>query len=556
MPVYLQKSTSTRFYWLFVPVLLYLGGYFYYLTFYAVDVPYIDDYDALLQYILTYRNADMWGKFKSLFLPHNEHIIVMTRLAAWVSYALTGHISIRGMILTGNALLVLQLGLLYRLFQPCLRFSVLYFLLVVLVFINPQYSPTSFWAMAVWTNTWVFIPITLCIFALVNPKHLMWAIPPAIWAHFSNGSGLMIWPVGIFIFWMSGRPLRHYLIWTAVGGLSCLSYFYLMSQQPAAGTFIISNLGMFPLNCLAFIGAYAALLGGLPGQAMAVVLGSTVLGVTLWLLKTYKKTREGTDLMLISIMLFILLAAVSVALFRAEKGISIIIGGRYRHYSSLAVAVFVLMGFRLFTFRVSRWLAVAPWAVILLITGLSYFRDIGLRLTTEWRTVADYYNFLHNQADVYTTDGTPRFGKATLEAHRSGVYVVPLRYDLAAQLKKATRLPFKSTLQIERTEEKKVDAIVCGNYWLLKEPQLQFPDSPKDAFYAVLSRGSRRYIFPTSSTRNAWSAMIKQRRYFKKGLESEVYDCFVPLANAQIEWLQTGTQPKLYPTNTIITANP
>jgi hypothetical protein len=554
--VYLQKSTSTGFYWLFVLIVLYLGWYFYYLTLYAVDVPYIDDYDALLQYILTYKDVDTWEKFKSLFLPHSEHIIVMTRLAAWVSYTLTGHISIRGMILTGNALLVLQLGLLYMFFRPSLRFSVIYFLLVVLIFINPQYSPTSFWAMAVWTNTWVFVPVTLCLFTLVNPKHLKWAVPLAVCAHFSNGSGIMIWPVGVFILWMTGRPLRHYLIWTAIGGLSCLGYFYLMSQQPKAGTFIISNLGMFPLNCLAFIGAYAALLGGLPGQIMAVVLGSIVVGVGFLMLRNYQKTREQTELMLISLLLFILLAAVSVALFRAEKGMSIIIGGRYRHYSSLAVAVFVLIGFRLFTFRVSRWLAVVPWVVILLITGLSYFRDIGLRLTTEWRTVADYYNFLHNQADVYTTDGTPRFWKTTLKAHESGLYVVPLRYDLNQQLQKAARLTFKSTLRLERNQEEKVDSIVCGNYWLLTEPQLQFPDSPKDAFYAVLSQGSHRYIFPTSSTRNPWSVMVKQRRYFKKGLASEVYDCFVPLANAQIEWLQTGHQPKLFQTNTIINVNP
>lgn len=556
MPVYLQKSTSNGFYWLSVLVVLYLGWYFYYLTLYAVDVPYIDDYDALLQYILTYKKVGAWAKVKSLFLPHNEHIIVMTRLAAWVSYALTGHISIRGMILTGNALLVLQLGLLYRLFQPSRRFSALYFLLVVLIFINPQYSPTSFWAMAIWTNTWVFVPVILCIFTLVNPKYFAWAVSFAIWAHFSNGSGIMIWPIGVFILWMTGRPLRHYLIWTAVGGLSCLGYFYLMSQQPAAGTFAISNLAMFPLNCLAFIGAYAALLGGFPGQIMAVLLGSIIVGIGFLMLKSYKNTRERTDLMLISLLLFILLTAVSVALFRAEKGMSIIIGGRYRHYSSLAVAVFVLMGFRLFTFRVSRWLAVAPWAVILLITGLSYFRDIGLRLTTEWRTVADYYNFLHNQADVYTTDGTPRFWKTTLEAHKSGLYVVPLRYDLNQQLQKAVYLTFKSTLRLERNEEEKVDSIVCGNYWLLTEPQLQFPDSPKDAFYAVLSQGSHRYIFPTSSTRNPWSVMVKQRRYFKKGLEAEVYDCFVPLANAQIEWLQTGPQPKLFQTNTIINVNP
>lgn len=117
--------------------------------------------------------------------------------------------------------------------------------------------------------------------------------------------------------------------------------------------------------------------------------------------------------------------------------------------------------------------------VIGVITGLSYFRDIGLRFTTEWMTVANYYNFLHNQLDIYTIDGTPRFGETALKAHQTGLYVVPLRYDLARQLKIATVLKFKPTPQCERHEETKVDKVVCGNYWLLKEAYFQFPLLPK-----------------------------------------------------------------------------
>lgn len=555
--MYLQKSSSAGYYWLSILSALYLAGYFFYLIFYAVDIPYIDDYDALLQYILTYENANSWDKIKSLFLPHNEHIIVMTRLSAWINYELAGHLSFRDIILFGNGLLVLQLTLLYRLFRPTLRLSPVYFFLIVLIFINPQYSPTSFWAMAIWSNIWVFIPITLGIFLLTNQKKWAWAIPVAILAQFSNGSGIMIWPVGVFILLMTKHPLPHFLIWVVTGGISCAGYFYLMSLQPAAsGVFELRNLGMLPLNVLAFVGAYGALIGGIAGQTMAVLLGSLVVGVSFLTWSNYRKTNDRNDLILVSLMVFILLSALTVALFRAEKGMGIVIGGRYRHFSSLAMALSFLMCFRLIKFRINRIGTCILWSVVLLMTVVSYFRDIGLRLTTEWRTVADYYNLLHNQADVYTTDGTPRFGKTTLKAHQTGLYSVPLRYDLAHQLKTATLVSFAPTPQIERKEVEKVDTVVCGNYWLLKEPQFQFPSSSKDALYAVLSQGLRRYIFPTSSSRNSFSAIIKERYYFKKGLEVEVYDCYVSLANAKIAWLQAGAKPKLYDTNTIITVNP
>ncbi len=554
--MYLQKSSSTGFYWLLLLVALYLGWYFYYLNLHAVDVPYIDDYDAILGYLLTYEKADAWTKFKSLFLPHSEHIIIMTRIAGWLSYELTGHVSFRGIILAGNFLSFLELGLLYTLFRPSLRFPPVYFFLVVLAFLNPQYSPTTFWAMAVWSNIWVLIPVTLSIFLLANPKQWFGAIPLAILAQFSNGSGMMIWPVGVFILFMHQRPLSHYLTWLLAGSISCLGYFYILSQHPVSGTFEFSNLALVPLNFFAFIGSYAALIGGLGGQIMAVSAGCLVVIITFLMLRNYIKNNDRAALVLLSIMVFIFLTALSAALFRAEKGMSIIIGGRYRHYSSLAMALSFLMCFRLITFSLSRWLSFFSWMVIGVITGLSYFRDIGLRLTTEWMTVANYYNFLHNQLDVYTIDGTPRFGKTTLKAHQTGLYVVPLRYDLARQLKSATVLKFKPTPQCERNEETKVDKVVCGNYWLLKEAYFQFPSSSKEAFYAVLSHGSRRYVFPTSSTRNDWLAMLQQRRYFKKGLEAEVYDCHISMINAQIEWLQMGDKPKLYHTNSIITVNP
>lgn len=127
MYLQLQKSSSTGFYWLLLLFVLYLGWYFYYLNLHAVDVPYIDDYDAILGYLLTYEKASAWTKFKSLLLPHSEHIIIMTRIAGWLSYELTGHVSFRGIILAGNVLSFLELGLLYTLFRPSLRFPPVYF---------------------------------------------------------------------------------------------------------------------------------------------------------------------------------------------------------------------------------------------------------------------------------------------------------------------------------------------------------------------------------------------------------------------------------------------
>ena len=553
MDVIMQRQQSySRFYWLIVLAATYVSWYFYYIVQYAVKIPYLDDYDAILKYILTFREVNFGEQLQSLLLPHNEHIMMMTRVVSWVSYSLTKKIDFGSLLFIGNGLLLIQLCFLYRLFTPSNRFSSIYFLLVLLVFLNPQYSPTSFWTMALWSNIWVLLPVTLSIFLLSNPKIWYWALPAALLSLFSNGNGLMIWPVGFLILLMDKRPLKQYIIWGTTAVLASGSYFYLMRQQASSSFFELSNLLFLPLNLLAFLGSYGALLGGKLGQTMAVLVGIIVAIMTLISFKKYLKTRERTDLILLSLMSFIFLTALTVALFRAEKGMSIIIGGRYRQYSSLAVVISFLMGFRLIKFSVNRLIALLPWAIVIIITALSFYRDIGLRKTTEWRTVADYYNILNNQVDVYTTDGTPRFVKTATEAHKIGLYTIPPRYDLMAQLKMASQLPFKGKQQKEHNEETKVDGITCGNYWLIEEPQLEFPKAANEAIYLVLTKGQKKIIFPTASTRNDLVSMLKQRSYFKKGLEAEAYDCVQSFNQYQINWLKVGTKPILYVTNTTI----
>lgn len=217
---------------------------------------------------------------------------------------------------------------------------------------------------------------------------------------------------------------------------------------------------------------------------------------------------------------------------------------------------FYYVNLYLITFRVQRWIVFVPWAIVCFITILSYFRDIGLRLTTEWRTIADYYNYFHNQVDTYTVNGSPHLSKPALKAHRAGLYVIPSKYDLFHQLNTAADLPFKAMHSIARNEEIKIEKVICGSSWLITEPQFQFPSSSGEGIYAVLSQGTHRYIFSTASIRNDRPDILRQRRYFKKGLETEVYDCYIPLTNARIMWLQGGNRPKLYHTNAVVSINP
>lgn len=537
---------------LLIGAALYVAWYFYYVAHYAVDIPYLDDYDAILEYLLAFREDTPWEKLHSILLPHNEHIISMTRMVSWINYGLTGHLNIFALLLWGNALLLVPLAVLYATFTPTERYPTLYFLLVIFVFLNPQYSVTALWAMALWSNIWVFVPVTLSILLVTRPKQWYWSIPFAVVATFANGNGLMIWPIGFLLLFFERRPFLQWAIWAGAGIFTCGSYFYLMRQQPSEGLFLLTNLPLLPFNVLAFLGSYGALLGGKAGQIIAVIVGTGVATMTLITTKNYLKTRQRTDLVLLALVAFVALTALAVGLFRAEKGMSIIIGGRYRQYSSLAVAVSLLMAFRHLPFHLPRWGRVSIWGVVGLVTVLSFYRDIGLRKTTEWRTIVDYHNRLHNRLDLLATTPNPRYGADVVEAKQTGLYTVTAPYDLLTQLNSATRADLASQAVAERFEEKKLDGVTCGNYWLIEEPQLQFPSRDDEAIYLVLSKDNQHIIFPTASKRNGLSAMLKQRSYFRKGLEAEVYDCLQSFDAYEINWLKVGQKPVLYTTHRTI----
>ena len=118
--------------WLLLPALL----YFVVVLQYSPNVPIIDDYDAILGFLLKFTHADGWHKFLLLFSQYGEHRILHSRLIYVCMYYLTGTVNFRTLIIIGNLQLV-----------P---------ILWVIVYLLRKYAGTYWWVPA-----FVF---SLCIF--------------------------------------------------------------------------------------------------------------------------------------------------------------------------------------------------------------------------------------------------------------------------------------------------------------------------------------------------------------------------------------------------------
>lgn len=73
---------------------------------YAVSSPVMDDYDAILNYLIRFRQAAFWSKLSMLFEQANEHRMFHSRLIYLLYYYITGNVDFRNLIFLANAQLI------------------------------------------------------------------------------------------------------------------------------------------------------------------------------------------------------------------------------------------------------------------------------------------------------------------------------------------------------------------------------------------------------------------------------------------------------------------
>ena len=312
----------------------------------------------------------------------------------------------------------------------------------------------------------------------------------------------------------------------------------ILRAHPTHDTFFVGNLLLFPLNMAAFMGAYAALTTGLAGQVSAIGVGVVILVLTVRTAFRLHQKRQTADLTLLSIMLFVILTACSVAVFRSEKGMDIIIGSRYKHYSSLAIALAVLMACREeASKRVPLFVKVIGCGILLSMTALFYIKDIGYRLSTRWISNAAYHNILYQSTDLYSEGKDSPMVKAAQEAHKRGIFIVSANDDLRRQLEKAQVITGDSLSKIEYQAPQKFYE-QSGRYLSVTHPQLSIPTKASDGLYLVLEYGKQTFMIPTSSKRNGLATAWRQKTYFQKGVEAETIDRLLPKTKFGISWLE------------------
>lgn len=378
-----------------LPVAYYVGM----VGWYAYDFPYMDDYPAVVDFLVALPTAP--DKLRLLLEQNNFHRVVWVKALAWLNVALTGTISFTFLQYVGCAGLLLTAGLLWQAsnaglnpgamktlsvapgFSPVGSFpavspALLIFLPVLYLLFQFQSWNVAFWGMVAVSNAWA--PAwALLAFYLAFRARPGWAVAVGVAALFTNGNGILVLPL-----LLAGFGLRSQ--WRPVFALLAVSlpafWLYFTDYRNPSGGALATLLQPGRLGHL--LALDTAFLGALfyhPAVAwLSQLVGGLTVGWAFYLLVTRYDRRNPT---LFWFLVFLHGTGLLLAVNRIENSVDIMYASRYRNITALVLATTYLtladvVGKR--SMPGQRWfvgLALAGAVAINIVSNWTYRAKIG-----------------------------------------------------------------------------------------------------------------------------------------------------------------------------------
>jgi hypothetical protein len=323
------------------------------------DLPFADDYDTILGFLLQWRNRGWVEHIAQVFtFQHNDYRCMLENAIVGTQYTLLGHTNIRVLSIVGNLLVIPIFGVLYLIWKDCgrpLEYTLVAFVPVSWMLFQLQYEGTLDFA----TSGLQCIPVVL--FALLTcylaPKKSTAAFVGTLASLSlciaSYANGLFLVPIGAVIY-IERREFKRLAAWCVVSGAACLLYFHKYNfAAEATNTHVNNNvLGLLqhfsPLYAAAFLGSVGTVRNPGPAILFAVVLA----GIFLYATRDRLFSRRPS---LYYSAMFIVITGLAVSGLRSSFGISQALDSRYRINSTvLMILLYLYVADKLYEIRLPR----------------------------------------------------------------------------------------------------------------------------------------------------------------------------------------------------------
>jgi hypothetical protein len=313
----------------FLPILVYV----LYVYIYAINIPRQDDFDAILDFLLSFRKANFSDKLALLFSQHNEHRIFSSRFVYAIYYSLSGSINFRHIILLNSMSLILIFTIITHFIRRSLTrdWYIGAFVLSLCIFDINNVENADF-AMAGMQNYGVILLFISAIFfySLKSRWYLIPAVLMQAMCIFSSGNG-NIGAFFIVLFVLLSKD--KFKIITALLAFAIFAPLYYYHYNHAVAIFFTLDMAKVVPFFLHVVGAHFSYSSGIAAGIFLLV----VLLVTLPFGK--KLVIKNNALPLLCLLAFILASMAVMSVFRGNLPVEASYASRYFIYTHLLTSI-------------------------------------------------------------------------------------------------------------------------------------------------------------------------------------------------------------------------
>lgn len=370
--------------WIFIPALLYFGVFLQY----APNIPVMDDYEAVLGFLLDFKSASFGHKMALLFSQHTEHRILHSRVIFALYYSIFGDVNFRNLMFIANLQLV-------GIFLVCVHFirkcggkywSVIAFIWGLLVFDLNTYENGSI-AMYGMVNYGVIMLFLVSLYLYtLDKKYLPAAAFVQFLCIFSSGNGLAGSLFIVIYTLLSGSKVKKI---TSIAVMVVSAVLYFTGYKTTGGAMDASPF-VFTIALPYFIK-----MNGAPFSFDNAMAYGVILLVVFAIVFPYKKILKNSPLLpIILIVAYALAAMATITIFRSNMKGAQFQTSRYLIYPQLliaAAATFLIIRFN----NKKAQLAVVIGAVLVLLKVYAdnfKFGKAGFERTANRAERFDYYH--------------------------------------------------------------------------------------------------------------------------------------------------------------------
>jgi hypothetical protein len=289
------ESTERNGYWYFFSVLAsiaVIGGYLLNVYRLSLDIPYRDDFQDILIFVVDFRLADSFFEALSIILKqHADHLTLASRIIYYLVFLVEGKVNFRTLSIVSHLGLLLLTWIYYLQIETKSGLKPVLFLCLSLLLFNPRDYGIAIWPMAAFGFFFVYGYFLASLHFLNGPNNYKFfaAVLAAFLATFTMSIGQLIWVLGLIYLssqrsYLQARFKTYLVVWIAFA-IASLTIFHLIYEPVFAESQIVMAVLKNPIFSFQ---AFLALLGaavGFENVLLSQILGAFALVIAVFFLK-------------------------------------------------------------------------------------------------------------------------------------------------------------------------------------------------------------------------------------------------------------------------------